>query len=134
MNENEVIRELISYLNTQNYTVCSTANTSQTGYDIKACNSVETLYVEAKGATSSKPGTTRYGKPFSGNQALSHVSRALFTTMKIYCDNKLESNKIVALALPDDKAHNTLINSVKMATEKLNIRVYWVSKGHVRVE
>ena len=134
MNENEIIHQLTSYLKAQNYTVCSTANTSQTGYDLKACNSAETLYVEAKGATSSKAGTTRYGKPFSGSQVLSHVSRALFTAMRMYCDDRLENNKIIALALPDDKAHNNLMDKVKMATEKLTIRIYWVSSDHVRVE
>lgn len=64
LTENEVVEIMMSYLNSQGYTIESYATTTQKGIDIEAFKDGNKICIEAKGATSSLKNSARYGKPF----------------------------------------------------------------------
>jgi hypothetical protein len=79
--------------------------------------------IEAKGETSAKKGSRRYGKPFDGNQVTVHVSRAFYQAA---CLRGEFPNDGVALALPDEPKHRKHIEAISSALNELAIDVIWV--------
>lgn len=89
------------------------------------------LLVEAKGGTSSKEGTKRYGLGFNSGQARDHVANAVYTALKLISIHK---NSLIAIALPDDTAHRRLVEEVEPIMERLGIGAFWVDQnGGARV-
>src|SRR4051794_27602850 len=80
LTENDVVEAVAAHLPSLGYIVEATCTTTQRGIDIVARHgrTGRRLRVEAKGGTSSKDHTDRYGKCFSPGQVVSHVSRALY--------------------------------------------------------
>ena len=74
--EDEVIAVVEDFLRADGWTISQSRNTRQTGIDLVAVRAASgcRLCVEAKGATSSKPGTARYGKAFNSAQVKDHVA------------------------------------------------------------
>jgi hypothetical protein len=95
----------------------------QQGIDICAERNGVTLAVEAKGGGSSKPGTAKYGEPFSTGQKRSHVAVAVLTALGVASVGKQQA----AIAFPDDAGHMRLIKQIWPSLQKLNIGVYFVS-------
>jgi hypothetical protein len=80
------------------------------------------LLVEAKGATSSKEGTARFGVGFNAGQVHTHVAVAVLRALRVVSGN----TAIAALALPDDARHRSEIQSIERALHRLGIVVFWV--------
>lgn len=80
LTENEIIEALAEHLRQDGYRIDKQLTTLEQGIDIDAVHLAtgRRLLVEAKGGTSSKDGTPRFGKPFSPNQAKSHVAVAFY--------------------------------------------------------
>jgi hypothetical protein len=134
LTENDVISILTNYLTNQGYRILKASNTAERGIDLIAENNDHCLYIEAKGETSSKKHTVRYGAPFTGNQIKSHVSRALLAAMMVL-DHADEDSKIVAgIALPDNMEHRALVKKILKPVTVLGIRLFWVSKEGVAEE
>ena len=70
LNENDVVGNVELSLCEAGWTILQRSNTAQTGPDLQAKHptSPRLLYVEAKGATSARPGSPRYSKPFDRSQ------------------------------------------------------------------
>ena len=85
------------------------------------------IFVEAKGGTSSKEKTNRYGKGFTPNQAKSHVSVALYCAARLHETADAEGADI-ALAFPDDATHRKLVKNIEKALSALNVAVYFVAE------
>ena len=81
LTENEVVDALVKHFSDRGFAIEGQCSTLETGVDVVAWDSRAGVRwrVEAKGGTSSKPGTARYGKPFTRNQVKTHVSVAFFT-------------------------------------------------------
>ncbi|MEQ6166164.1 restriction endonuclease [Ekhidna sp. MALMAid0563] len=131
LTENDVVEILAEHLSNQGYQIIQSLTTNEKGVDLIAEKNGVRLYVEAKGETSSKATTNRYGKPFNKNQIKSHVSRAILTSMKVQSS---KPNSEVAIALPDTDDHKQLIQVITPSLKKLGIGVYWVSKSGVRMD
>ena len=68
LTENDVIDAVVAHLESEGWSRVSVSQTDRQGIDIlMRCNNT-TFAIEAKGGTSSKPGTSRYGQPFNTNQ------------------------------------------------------------------
>lgn len=131
LNENDVIAEVRRHLEARGWDTDS-VHTRQIGIDIEAARGGEELKIEAKGATSSKRGSKRFGQPFTRDQVLSHVSRAFFTAAKLIREHP---GALVGLALPGDEVHREYIDSIEGAIGTLEIGLFWVaSDGEVSVE
>lgn len=140
LTENDVIRAVSAFLQAGGYQILSSATTEQHGVDIVARSvtpELHDLYIEAKGATSSKEGTARAGQAFTDSQQLDHISKAIYASMKAYSTTRPSDapNREVGIALPVTMHHERHIGRIRPALKKFGIRVYWVSQdGNVTVE
>ena len=128
--ENEVVERVTSYLRDNGYEVSQSLGTYEKGVDIVAEKDGFTLYVEAKGATSSKEGSSRFGKGFDKNQVKTHVAMAILASMKILSS---KPDAKAGIALPDNTDHRELIEETKPSLEKLGLIIFWVGEGSVLV-
>jgi hypothetical protein len=129
LTENDIVHVLANYLRRHGYRIDHQRSTRERGIDIEATEkrTGRRLLVEAKGATSSKAGTHRYNRPFTRNQAGSHVAVALYCAARLRQEFAEERPKI-ALAFPDDEVHSQLIERISTSLRDLKIAVYFVSK------
>lgn len=130
MNENDVIDYACWFLEKHGYSVISKKNTYQQGIDITAkhTTSGEMFFVEAKGNTSSKINTPKFGEPFSNSQVKNHVSAAFFCVAKIREENPCENSRI-AIAVPDNKNYRSNLEKIKNALSVLRVEVIYVSES-----
>ena len=128
LTENDVIKATARYLEEQGFSIDQMRSTTQTGIDLVAHKGDRRLLVEAKGATSSKPETKRYGLPFNRDQVLSHVSRAYYTASKAIARG--EPGEEAALALPDTQDHRDVVEQVAPVFERIGLTVFWVREDH----
>ena len=122
LNENDVISAVVRYLKENGWRIENTSTTDQRGFDIEASIGETSLVVEAKGETSSKFGTKRYGKPFTSGQKKDHVAVALYTAAKLISDGQHK----VGIALPSDNVHKRLIDTIDPVLKTLGVVVYLV--------
>ena len=128
LTENDIINAVCKYLQSQGYSEISSKNTKQQGIDIEAIGpDGSKFYIEAKGETSSKPNSNRFGKPFDSKQALDHVAKATYKALKM--NESKESTAKVGIALPLETNHQKLINSIKHTLKDLGINIFWVDKN-----
>jgi hypothetical protein len=132
LTENDVVQAVAAYLSKNGYRIESALSTDERGIDIVAINlkTERRLLVEAKGGTSSKDHTARFGSPFNSGQALSHVSRAFYTVAALR-QKHAASHDEVALAFPDDSNHRSLVENIGTALQVLGITVFFVSDERV---
>jgi hypothetical protein len=131
LTENDVIFILSNYLSSQGYDIISALNTGEKGIDLIAENSEHRLYIEAKGETSSKEHTARFGSSFNTNQIKSHVSRALLAAMMVLDETANNPKVIAGIALPDNFGHRSLVNKILKPVSVLGIKIFWVSSEGV---
>lgn len=134
LTENHVIEGVCRYLTDNGWHIVSRATTSQTGYDIVAIRqdtSTIELRVEAKGGTSSKRTTARYGKPFTSSQVPVHVAQALCTAIAMKTQSTEHGAVRVAMAFPDTPGHRKHVDRIRHGLKRLEIVVFWVQKAGV---
>ncbi len=131
LTENDIIEILANHLNKDDgWEIKNKLTTIQKGVDILAEKNGVTLYVEAKGETSSKKSSRRYGKQFTKNQVGTHVSVAILTSLKVLSKNDNKSKK-VAMAFPDNKNHRDIIELIAPALRRAGIVTYLVKENSV---
>tara|TARA_Y100000588_G_scaffold384357_1_gene475471 strand:+ start:563 stop:973 length:411 start_codon:yes stop_codon:yes gene_type:complete len=128
LTENQVVKHVCDHLVSRGYTIDQSLHTDERGYDIIAHKDEKKLIIEAKGATSSKPGTSRYGKEFNRNQVKTHVSVALYAMAKVLNSNPKYD---IGIALPYNKQHIEVVGEIKRALEILSITIFWVKENGV---
>ncbi len=130
--ETDVINAVCEYLVNCGYTIEQRLEPTQRGDDIVARKTVQSthlLYVEAKGETSSRKNSQRYGKPFSRGQIRVHVGEALFRISQIL--SREHRNKFyVGIALPYTDNHRDFVNSIMPVLKKLQVAIFWVDKNY----
>ena len=126
INENDVINAVCKRLKELKFQINQSLHTSEKGIDIIAEREDFTLFIEAKGGTSSKETTRRFGKPFNIGQVKNHIGKALLATVKQLSIIQESSNMGVAIALPDTSDHRRIIEEISYVLKKINIIVFWV--------
>jgi hypothetical protein len=125
LTENDVVNAVSDYLVEIGYSIDQKLTTLEHGVDIIAKHPIHGLcLVEAKGATSSKKGSKRYGLEFNKNQVKTHIGVALLQSFKTLQQHK---DSIVAIALPNNSNHRELIDSMKIPIKNSGIKVYMVN-------
>jgi hypothetical protein len=132
LTENDVVNAVGEHLTRTGYRVERQLSTSEHGIDIEAVHiaTKRRLLIEAKGGTSSKETTNRFGKPFNQNQAKCHIAVAFYCAAKLRQDYASEG-AAVAIALPDDKLHRIIIEKISGALRQLKIGVCFVSEDRI---
>jgi Restriction endonuclease len=127
LTENEIIKKMVSFFEKKGFSICETHSTNEHGIDIiaKSPKGIP-YYIEAKGETSSKSNTKRFGKSFNKNQVRTHISVAMtkcFQTLQ-----KSPDNCVVGIALPKDENHFSIIKSIEKPLRKTELKIYLVNK------
>ena len=123
LTENDVITAVCGELSRRGWETTSTATTGQRGDDIVARRREVTLVVEAKGATRSKEGTSRFGVEFSIGEVRTHVGVAVLRALGVVSSEVA----CAGLAFPDNLHHRQEVAAVKRALDLLGIAVFWVT-------
>lgn len=135
LTENDVVDAVADLLVGIGYRIDQRLTTVERGVDIDAVQIAtgKRLLVEAKGGTSSKETSNRFGKAFTPNQAKSHIAVAFYCVAKLRQES-LRAGAAVALALPDDKVHRLLIEKISESLRQLKIKVFFVSEDRSVIE
>lgn len=122
--ESDVVAAVCVYLRSRGYEIEQQLNESQQGDDIIALSPADgtRVFIEAKGETSSKAGSNRFGKPFTRSQVRDHVANAFFRSAQMLADGKVR----VGIALPKNRNHLDYVARIAHALSALKIEVYWV--------
>jgi len=131
LTENDVIDAVCKYLEANGYEIQQRATTRERGPDILAVRKSPdvTLYVEAKGETSNKPSSRRFGKPFDSAQCKDHVTNAFYSAAAALSAQREGVTTRAGIALPETKRHRACIARIQAALDGLEIGVFWVSRS-----
>jgi hypothetical protein len=99
--EPDVSAIFVKYLENLGYKIRQELKPTERGVDIIAENDSEVLCIEVKGETSWLKTSKRFGKPFTSNQVVHHVARALYSSLKDFDKQAYGSKTKVAMAFPD---------------------------------
>ena len=83
LREGDVIDAVCRCLEARGYRIDQRLSTEETGIDIIASRGSNRILVEAKGATSSRESSSRYGKRFSSSQRKDHVAKELLALAQL---------------------------------------------------
>ena len=131
INENDVVKAIVIHLKRNGYSIIQELTTNEQGIDIIAehLSSKHRLYIEAKGQTSSKESTERYGKEFSVSQIRNHVGRAILATMMVLVSKPAGPKTKAGIGLPITQGHLNEIGLIKPALKQLGIKLFWVDNN-----
>jgi len=127
--ESDVIDAVCSFLESQDFTIEQRLSEIEQGVDIIAKSGNINFYIEAKGETSSKSHTNRYGKQFTTSQVRDHISVALYKSAELLTTYSQNQNIRVGIALPDNEQHNNYVERIKFGIENLGITLLWVDQN-----
>lgn len=82
------------------------------------------------GEGSSKPGTKRYGKPFTRTQVQHRIGEALLTALAVASRDSAQA----AIAVPDIRLYHSVADPVLPALHRLGIIVFWVGEDRTLKE
>lgn len=135
--ESHVVDAVCAELQARGYRICQRLQTHQKGDDIAAVkqgSATWRLYVEAKGGTSSRIGSKRYGKPFSGAQIRVHIAEALYKAATVLSKRREDAEVRAGIALPYTEQHRACVKSIQSVLRDLGIAVFWVQQdGDVQI-
>lgn len=80
LTEDDVIAAVCNKLREMDFDIEQALITFEKGIDIIAFKGDYRLFIEAKGETSSKRFSSRYGKPFNQNQIKNHVGKGVIVS------------------------------------------------------
>ncbi len=128
MDENAVVAALCKYLEDQGYTIQQRRHTTQQGVDIIAIerSNGRELVIEAKGATSSRVGSARYGKVFTSTQVFDRIAKGVFTALQLRAKYPDRTRTDVALAVPDSPGFQKYLDQVRGELSAAGLRVFLV--------
>ena len=130
LTEDDVVTAVARYLEANGWRVNQQLTTFDRGVDLAAERAGQRLHVEAKGATSSKQGTRRFGAPFTRAQVFDHVAKAVHTALAVV---SRADGTLAALAVPDDAHHRDFVGRVLPVLARVGVRTFFVSgSGAVR--
>lgn len=132
MNENQVVDVLKEHLLALGYAFFSQCSTTMQGKDLVMGKENQLLWIEAKGATSSRTGSRRFGKVFNDQQCNDHYSRAFFKACQMRDEaKKSEIPTRIAMAFAHTKHYQKYFDRTNDTRKELGILVFWVKAGGV---
>jgi len=138
LTENDVIRAVCNFLKQSGYQIDQQLNTTQRGDDIiatKTSGTKMTLCIEAKGATSARKNSNRYGRPFDSAQIKVHVAEAVFKSIQVLNRNSQNLYIQAGIAFPDETLHHKYLDLVRPKLDSMGVVVFWVKdEKTVKVE
>ena len=126
--ENDVIDAVAGFLRVSGWKVTQSRDTRQRGVDLIASHTISgrELYIEAKGATSSKPESKRYGCPFTTAQVRDHIANVFYEAARLVAEGHQ-----ACIAVPKTDLHERYLSLVAPILNKLGIAIFWVKDQEV---
>jgi hypothetical protein len=127
LSENDVVDAVCSFLVASGYSIQQRRLTTETGDDVRAARSSTPallLSIEAKGATSARATSVRFGKPFDSAQVRVHVAEAVFKAVQVL--SRPDEDAQAGIALPDNRLHRNLVATVQPILDELGVVLFWV--------
>lgn len=132
LDENAIVTFVAAWLKGEGFHVKQALTTKQKGIDIVAERGAEIWLIEAKGATSSRTNSPRYGRSFSSQQAHNRVAKAFYTGAKLASENNKPGVRVL-IAIPDHPKFIKFLMPIRPTFETLNIGLLLVdTAGSVR--
>ena len=130
MDENAIVNETCKYLEAQGFVISQRLSTIERGVDIVANDPSSgcTLLVEAKGGTSSREGSARFGKAYTQTQVFDRVAKGVFTCFQLRAKHPDRSQYRVVLAVPDSRWFCSYLEPVVPELKAAGIEAVFV--GH----
>lgn len=121
--ENFVVDRVAKFLEASGFTIEHRRETSQKGVDItgKVPDRSRGFAIEAKGATSTKPRSKNFGKPFSARSVYTSVTTAYFCA-----STYVPKGYAAGIALPETDLYLNQVRGIVPALRDLKIEVFWV--------
>ncbi len=129
--ESDVIDAACAKLKSEGYQIRQQLQTTEHGDDIiavKQQDSTRELHIEAKGETSSRKNSKRYGKLFEAADMQIHIAEALYKAAEILSKRNERIDVRVGIALPDNRVHRALVKKIEPVLNQLQVAVFWVEK------
>jgi len=129
MDESYVIRAVCERIEDKGCSVTQFLNTKQRGVDVKATHSKEgdEFFIEAKGGTSSRVGSARFGKPYTSSQVFDRAAKGVFTCLQLRSQNSDRTCQHVILAVPDNKLFHGYLQPLLKDLKSAGIEVWFMS-------
>jgi hypothetical protein len=131
MDENAVVKATCKHLEEQGYIISQRLSTIERGVDTIAedpstgCK----LLVEAKGATSSREGSPRFGKPYTQTQVFDRVAKGVFTCFQLRAKNPDRARYRVILAVPDIRWFRSYLEPILAELKAAGIEAMFVTES-----
>ena len=135
MDENEVIRAVCDHLEKTGHKIIQSLNTTQQGIDViaESSSSRRRIFVEAKGSTSSRKSSPRFGKPYTSSQIFDRVAKGIFTVLQLREKYQDHETTDVFLAVPEEPRFIRHLLTVKETLHSRSVGVFLVDQnGDVR--
>lgn len=135
LNENEVVDAVADFVTASGWLVKQKRHGHQRGVDVIARRADGWgLHVEAKGATSSRVGSAKYGQPMGSAEVRINIAEAYYTATAAVSAAAAEP-VLSAMALYEDERHRGFVKPLLPALGQLGIGIFWVSgPGRVSLE
>jgi Holliday junction resolvase-like predicted endonuclease len=103
MDENAVVESVCLRMEEAGYKILERCTTTMQGIDVVAHDPSKDhhYYVEAKGGTSSRIGSARFGHEYTQSQVFDRVAKGIFTCMQLRARFSDRTNQHIVLAVPD---------------------------------
>ena len=128
--ESDVVGAVCGFLSERGYAITQQLGPTQHGVDIIATRrdpEPRELWVEAKGETSERLGSQRYGKPFDSAQVGIHVAEAFYTAAKHVATANDASARVIAIALPGNELQRRYVAPIAPILARLGVVLLWVA-------
>jgi hypothetical protein len=136
--ESDVISAVTERLSRHGYRIVQALSTTERGDDIIAERldvNLRRLVIEAKGESSSRRNSARFGMPFDSAQVSIHVAEALYKAAEIISRRSSGGELCVGIALPDNVSHRAAVRKVIPVLRKLEIALFWVGQeGEIEID
>jgi hypothetical protein len=132
MNENQVIEALKKHLLARGYAFVSECSTTMQGIDLVMKKDNHEIWVEAKGDTSSREGSSRFGMKFNDQQCNDHFSRAFFKSCQMRDEAKRSKKDTrIAIAFAHTKHYQKYCDRTNETRKELGIGLFWIKAAGV---
>ncbi len=130
--ENAVVTAICSHLCADGFEIEQHLSTTERGVDVVAEHPQTKIrvFVEAKGGTSSRKDSERYGKPYTSSQVFDRVAKGIFTCLQLRTKNPEKNSVRVILAIPEKPDHfKRYIAAVSPSLDSAGIEVWFAKES-----
>lgn len=128
LDENAVIDAMVAHLTATGHRITGRCSTTEQGIDVVAetLDSKDAVWVEAKGGTSSRADSNRFGKQYNSSQVLDRVAKGFYTAVCLRA--RAASSCRVILVMPETLPFRKYLSPLAHAATQQRIELLLVTE------